>query len=134
MPSPTASPAIAPADTSRVPTMVWRVLLATWVLVLCFVPDPRPLGAPEWAVGAVRAVSGLGEPSGRVVSTLIMRVGGLALLGALLMLALGTRRWSWRSTLAVLLAPALAIGTLWVNYGYFPIRLQIQIASVSAIS
>ncbi len=107
-------------------------LLTAWTLLLCVVPDPRPLGAPEWAVSAVTGLTGLAEPAARVVTSYAMRAGGLALLGTLLMFAVGTTRWNRRSLLAVLLAPGLAIVTLWVNVGNFPIGAQVQLATVSA--
>jgi len=104
------------------------------MLVLCLVPDPRPLGAPEWAVAVLRACTGSGEPAARVAATLALRVAGIALLGALLMVAVGAKRWDRRGIATLLLAPLLAIGTLWINLGYFPIAMQIQIASLSALS
>ncbi len=110
------------------------MLLGAWVLFLWLEPEPRPLGAPEWAVAAVRGIAGLAEPAARLGATLVLRVSGLALLGALTMQALGAREWDRRSLAAVLLAPLLAIGVLWANLGYFPIALQIEIASLAAVS
>lgn len=107
-------------------------LLAAWVLVLCFVPNPRPLGAPEWLVSSVCALTGVGEPAGRVITTSALRAGGFALLGGLLIFVAGTRHWDRRSALAVAFAPGLAIATLWVNLGYFPISVQLQLAALSA--
>jgi uncharacterized protein YfiM (DUF2279 family) len=111
--------------------LLWIGLLAVWFVSLCVVPDPRPLGAPEWAIDLARLL-GLGEPTARAAATLVLRVGGLALLGALLMLAVGARRLGWHSVIAILVAPVLAVATLWVNYGYFPIIPQILIAAPSA--
>src|SRR5260221_14470091 len=85
------------------------VLLGAWSLVLCLEPEPRPLGAPEWAVDLVRSGAGLGEPAARLVATLALRATGLALLGALTMQALGAREWNRRSLATLLLAPLLAI-------------------------
>jgi len=110
---------------------LWRGLLALWFIALWLGPDPRPLGAPEWAVALAGSV-GLSEPSARAAATLVLRVGGIALLGALLMLAFGARKLDRRAVVAILLAPVLAVAALWANYGYFPISLQIQIAGVSA--
>jgi len=108
-------------------------LLGAWLIFLWLEPEPRPLGAPEWAVAALRSMIGLGEPAARLVATLCVRATGLALLGALTMQALGAREWNRRSVAAVLCAPFLAIGVLWANLGYFPIALQIEIASLSAV-
>ena len=64
---------------------LWCGLLALWFVVLWVGPDPRPLGAPDWAVD-LASLLGLSEPAARAAATLALRVGGLALLGALLML------------------------------------------------
>jgi len=110
---------------------LWYGSLALWFVVLWLGPDPRPLGAPEWAVN-LASLLGLGEPAARAAATLVLRVGGLALLGALLMLAVGARKLGRSAAIAILLAPVLAVASLWANYGYFPISIQIEIAAVSA--
>jgi hypothetical protein len=107
-------------------------LLGAWLLFLWLEPEPRPLGAPEWAVAAARACTGAAEPAARLLATLALRASGLTVLGALTMQALGAREWNRRSLLALLCAPLLAIGVLWANLGYFPIALQIAIASLCA--
>ncbi len=48
------------------------------------------------------------------------------------MLAIGARKLGRAAAIAILLAPFLAVAAQWANYGYFPIRPQIQIAAVSA--
>jgi hypothetical protein len=112
--------------------LIWCALLLAWILVLCFVPDPRPLAAPGWAIGAVRSLAGLQEASARMVTTLGLRVAGVVTLGGLLMLALGGQRWTWRSAALIALAPVLAVAATWINHGYFPIRQQIVVAVVGA--
>ncbi len=102
-----------------------------WFVVLWLGPDPRPLGAPEWAVNQA-GLLGLSEPAARAVTTLVLRVVGLALLGALLMLAVGARKLGPAAAIAIFLAPVLAVAALWANYGYFPITIQIAMAAVSA--
>lgn len=129
---PTAAAEAAAAEADPVRRLAGPALLA-WILVLCFVPDPRPLGAPEWAVSAVRSVAGVGESAARAVATVGLRAGGLALLGALTMLTVGSRRWDRRCVVALLLAPVLGLLTLWVNYGYYPIAVQIRIAVIAAV-
>ena len=101
-----------------------------WFVVLWIGPDPRPLGAPDWTVSLAELV-GLSEPTARVGATLVLRVGGLALLGVLLMLAVGARRLGGAAVIAIVLAPVLAVAALWANYGYFPITIQLQIAVLS---
>ena len=109
----------------------WCGLLALWFVILWVGPDPRPLGAPDWAVD-LASILGLSEPTARAAASLVLRVGGLALLGALLMLAVGARKLGRVAAIAILLAPVLAVAALWANYGYFPITIQIEIAAVSA--
>ena len=124
-----------PFAAAPAPRRAWlpQALLGVWTLVLCFGPDPRPLGTADWIVSLVAAVAGLGEPAARVGATLALRAGGIAILGALVMWALGARRWDWRSGLALVLAPCLAVATLWLNYGYFPIAAQLRLAVLSAV-
>jgi hypothetical protein len=110
---------------------LWYGLLALWFVVLWVGPDPRPLGAPEWAVDLAGSL-GLSEAAARAAAALVLRVGGLALLGALLMLAIGAEKLGRAAVVAILLAPVLAVAALWANYGYFPITVQIQFAAVSA--
>ena len=113
---------------------VGSALLGAWLIFLWLEPEPRPLGAPEWIVAALRACTSLGEPAARLFATLCVRATGLTLLGALSMHALGAREWNRRSLAAVVGAPLLAIGVLWANLGYFPIALQLWIASVCAVT
>jgi hypothetical protein len=122
-------PVIAGGMRARAPGL----LLVVWLAVMCLVPDPRPLGAPDWLVRMVVAVAGLGEAPARVVATLALRGGGLALLGALVVLASGARRWGRRAVGALALAPCLAVAAAWVNYGYFPVGVQLQVAVGSAV-
>jgi hypothetical protein len=126
--TPPAAAAVAPVPA----TAISRALLVGWLLVLWLAHDPRPLGAPAWAVAAVASL-GIGEPGARAIATLAMRSGGLALLGALLMWSSGARPWDRRCFAVLLAAPLLAIGALWANCGYFPIRPQILIAAISAL-
>jgi hypothetical protein len=127
----TPDPIADPGTLSSRTRWVWGGLLVLWFAGLCLGPDPRPLGAPDWAVDLVRILAP-GEAAARVLASLALRVAGLALLGVLVMLTLGTRRLSGASVAAIVLSPALAIAALWVNYGYFPITTQIQIAAASA--
>lgn len=130
--SPADSPAPAAPTASRL-VRVCRVLLPCWIVFLCLVPDPRALGAAQFAVDAVRGVLGIGEAGARALATLSLRIAGVALLGALLMVAFGGRRWERRSALMLLLAPLVALVTLWINHGHFPIWVQSQLAIVAAV-
>ena len=61
--------ALEDSSSSRQPsrmTLIWYGLLFAWFVVLCLVPDPRPLGASEVAVKAVRLLLGVSDPIARV--------------------------------------------------------------------
>lgn len=113
--------------------VIWGGLLALWLLVLCFVPDPRPLGAPEWAVGLVRTVLGLSEAGARVASTVALRGVGIGLVGLLAAQFFSSVRLVWAMPLVLVTAPLLAMLSQWINYGYFPVFFQMQLALVSAV-
>jgi len=108
-------------------------LAVVWALLLCFVPDPRPLATPGWSIEALRSLLGLQEPAARVIAAIGIRMILLGLLGILLMLGFGTARFDRRTVLVLLLAPVLAVVTLWVNHGYFPIPGQMKLAVASAL-
>jgi hypothetical protein len=109
----------------RVP-LIWGGLLLIWLIVLCVVHDPRPLGAPEWAVGLVCSLTGISEPTSRVVVTFALRGVGMALIGVLLALALRGVRNQWAVPLGLIVAPLLAVLTQWINFGHFPITPQLR--------
>lgn len=96
-----------------------------WFVLLCVVPDPRPLGAPEWSVRIARRVAGLDEPAARFAATALLRGAGVAMVGVLLALALS----GWRSWYAVAIllagAPLLALAAKRINFGSMPIRPQL---------
>ena len=108
-------------------------MLLAWFLVLCFVPDPRPLGAPEWSVDAVRALTGVTEPAARALATLVLRAFGFGVIGALAALALSSAPIRRAAPIALVVAPSLAVVSQWINHGHFPITLQMQLAVASAV-
>ena len=112
---------------------VWPLVLAIWCVLLCIVPDPRPLGAPDWAVNAVRSILGVSEHTSRAVATIALRACGLALTGVFLSLCLKQISLKTAALVVLLLAPCLAVLCQWVNYGYFPIFVQLQLGIASAI-
>jgi hypothetical protein len=120
------SPTIATthADRSWTP-WVAGVALVIWLVLLCWLPDPRPLGAPEWAVGIARRVVGLTEPQARFVATALLRGAGVGLIGVLLAIAL--HGWYSRYATAATLvgAPFLAVTAKYINFGAVPIRPQL---------
>ena len=118
---------------SNLAPLLWGLLLFIWLVVLCFVPDPRPLGAPEWVVNATRSMSGLSEPGARAIATIALRAMGVGLIGILLALSLSQIRLAIAAPAVLIGASLLAIASLWINYGYFPIYLQLQIAFASVV-
>jgi uncharacterized protein YfiM (DUF2279 family) len=109
----------------RVP-LIWGGLLLIWLIALCIVHDPRPLGAPEWAVGQICSLTGLSEPASRVVVTFALRGVGMAMIGVLLVLALRRVRNQWAVPFSFVVAPLLAVLTQWINFGHFPITPQLR--------
>ena len=120
-------------DPTKIASLIWGIFLLAWLVVLCFGPDPRPLGAPEWAVNAMRSMIGLSEPGARAVATIGLRGIGMGMIGILLSLTLLRVRLPVAAPIVIFGAALLAITSMWVNYGYFPITMQLQLALVSAI-
>jgi hypothetical protein len=112
---------------------IWGVLLLTWFVALCVVPDPRPLGAPEWSVRATGGLIGLSEPAARAVATIVLRASGLGLIGILVSLTLSSVRMRRAAPVALTAAPLVAVASQWINYGYFPVFAQIQLGVASAV-
>ncbi len=118
--------------TKRAP-MIWAVLLLIWFLVLCFVPDPRPLGAPKWAVHGMMSLVGLSEAGARAIATIGLRGTGIGLIGILLSLTLLRVRIPVAAPSVLVGSALLAIISMWINYGYFPIAMQVELALICAI-
>jgi hypothetical protein len=116
---------------------VWLGLLAVWFSILCIVPDPRPLAAPEALVQGAVSLLGMEEASARLVATIAFRAGGLFALGILCALAAGTAHrvpvFLVLLVVVPLIAAALGVAALWVNLEYFPIELQFRIGVLSAM-
>jgi len=111
----------------------WPSALLIWCLLLCIVPDPRPLSAPRLFVDATRAVLNISEPASRAVSTVALRAIGLAAIGILLAFCLKQAPIKIAVPVVLLASPALAILCQCINYGYFPIFLQLQLGIASAL-
>jgi len=101
------------------------VALAAWLVMLCVLPDPRPLGAPEWTVQLVQRFAGIAEPRARFVATTVLRAAGVGLIGVLLAIALSG--WKSRAAVPAILvgAPLLALVAKWINFGGLPIWPQL---------
>ena len=111
----------------------WAAIALIWALLLCFVPDPRPLATPAWSIQLVRSVLHVQDPAARVIAAIALGMFLLGVLGVLLMLASGSRRLERRSLIVLLAAPVLGLVTLWINRGYFPIPAQIKLAVVATL-
>ncbi len=106
------------------PVRIAGIALVAWLVMLCTLPDPRPLGAPEWTVRLVQRLAGIAEPRARFVATALLRGVGVGLIGVLLAIALSG--WKSRAAAAAVLAvaPLLAIVAKWINFGALPIWPQ----------
>ncbi|MFM7205724.1 MAG: hypothetical protein ACKO4T_03510, partial [Planctomycetaceae bacterium] len=115
------------------PVRIAGVALAAWLVMLCVVPDPRPLGAPEWTVQLVQRLAGITEPRARFVATTLLRGAGVGLIGVLLASTLA----SWKSRAAVpavlIGAPVLALVAKWINFGGLPIWPQLAFILLVAL-
>lgn len=120
-------------NSSKHDPFIWAVLLLAWFLLIGLLPDPRPLGAPGWAVNLIRSLGGVSEPAARALATIVLRASGIGVIGILLSLALSNFRLSIAAPAVLVGTVVLAIGSMWINYGYFPITMQIQLAIVSSI-
>jgi len=130
----TASP--EDSSSSRQPsrmTLIWHGLLLAWFVVLCLVPDPRPLGTSELAVKGVRLLAGVSDPIARAFATIALRSMGLVVIGVLLVQSFGRARLKVVVPVALVLAPLLAVVAQWINYTYFPIAQQVWFGVVSAV-
>ncbi|MCK6553952.1 hypothetical protein L6Q96_05120 [Candidatus Binatia bacterium] len=77
------SAAVSIADRPRAPRIA-GLALVVWFVLLCIVPDPRPLGAPERFVEIARRGAGLDEPAARLAATALLRGAGVGMVGVLL--------------------------------------------------
>jgi hypothetical protein len=101
------------------------VAIVLWIPMLCVLPDPRPLGAPEWAVRLAGRMGRLSDPQARFVATAVLRGAGVGFIGVLLAIALSGWR-SWYATACVLAgAPLLALVAKRINFGAMPIWKQL---------
>ena len=112
---------------------VGLIVLGVWFIGLWLIPDPRPLGAPEWAVSLAQSILGVSEPGARAVATFALRGLGLALIGILLAWALRHQPMRRAALIVLVASPVIAIVAQWLNYGYFPIYEQRMLALVSTV-
>ena len=111
----------------------WSACLVAWLLLLGLVPDPHPLGAPEWAVKGMQHLVGVSESTARATTSFALRAAGIGVLGVLLILALGRTPLRHAALIGMIGAPLLAISAKWVNFGFFPIAPQLRFIVAVAI-
>jgi hypothetical protein len=84
-------------------------------------------------VKTIKSVSGTSEPISRAIASLSLRAVAFTLLGILTSMALCRVSRRFALPLALILAPALAVLSQWINFGYFPIATQLKVSIPSAI-
>lgn len=107
------------------PVRIASLGLVAWLVMLCVLPDPRPLAAPEWLVALVQRLAGITEPRARFAATAVLRGAGVGLIGVLLAIALSG--WKSRAAVPAVLvgAPLAALAAKWINFGALPIWPQL---------
>lgn len=113
-------------------TFIGFIATLTLFVAVSVVPDPRPLSAPDWAVQAIQSLFGLSESLSRVVSTIVLRGMAFGLFGVLLALLFMRFPLRWAAPSVLLLSPVFAVGSQWINHGYFPAPVQWQLSIASA--
>lgn len=81
----------------------------------------------------MQSLIGVSEPGARAVATIVLRAFGIGILGILLALTLSRTQMQLAAPAVLLGTAILAIISMWINYGYFPIAMQIQLAMISAV-
>jgi len=111
----------------------WGMALLLWLIALAILPDPRPLGAPEWLVQTVRSAIDVSDPSARAAATIVFRSASVGLIGVLLALSLQRVPTGYAAPFVLVATPLIAVGVKWINFGYLPISPQIELIVVAAI-
>ncbi|MCO8124392.1 hypothetical protein NHH03_21815 [Stieleria sp. TO1_6] len=133
MPASTAWDAPDPQQRILYTRYFFGALLAAWLIALCVVPDPRPLGAPQHCVHLMQRALGLSEPTARMAATLTLRSIGFATIGIFAALTLTSVPMRWSAPGVLVAAPLLAVLCQSINHGYFPVYVQLQLSIGSAI-
>jgi hypothetical protein len=112
-------------DDERAFVVVSGWLLLLWLVGLILLAEPSPLQTPESMVGVVQSLSKLPEPQARVAATIVLRGVGIGMIGVFLAGVLRAYPLSSAAPAVLLLTPLLAVGVRWVQFGYFPLRVQL---------
>jgi hypothetical protein len=113
--------------------LIWAAALFLWLVALCFLPDPRPLGAPEWSVRALRSAIGLSEPTARAAATFVLRSVGVGMIGVLLAMSLQRLPLRSAAPLVLVATPLVAFIAKWINFGYIPVRPELYLIIIVAV-
>ena len=113
-------------------TFGWAVALLIWLFLISFLPDPRPLGAPEWSVRIQRSLVNLSEPTARAAATFVMRGVGVGMIGVLLTMALQRFSLPIAAPLVLVTTPIVAVVAKGINFGYIPVRPQLDLIVIAA--
>ncbi len=100
-------------------------LLLFWLIGMIFLMEPSPLKTPHWLVETLQSMLSLSEPNARIFATMVLRGFGIGMIGVLLAGALRAYPLIWSGPLVMILTPVLALSVKWIQYGYFPLRIQI---------
>lgn len=122
-----------PARAPEIAPRIWAAAFFFWLVALCLLPDPRPLGAPEWSVRVARGLFSLSEPAARAAATFVLRAIGVGMIGVLLTMSLKRLPFRQAAPLVLLTSPLVAVGAKWLNFGYLPIRPQLAFIVTVAI-
>lgn len=92
------------------------------------------MSVPSFLVEKIRSLGEVSEPIARALTSVSLRIAAFTLLGILMSAALG--RFSARVALplGMILAPVLAVLSQWINFGYFPIAIQLKVSMLSAMT
>jgi len=120
-------------DREQATVAISGLLLLVWLVGLIALAEPSPLQTPGSMVGVVQSVLRLPEPQSRVFATMILRGVGIGMIGVLLAGALRAYPLKWAAPAVLVLTPLLAVGVRWVQFGYFPIRVQVLFILAAAV-
>jgi hypothetical protein len=106
-------------------SQIWGLALVVWLLGLCLLPDANPLSSPSWAIDAAKSLFSISESKARIVSAVALRAIGISMIGILLSMSLLDFPIQRAAKYVLTATPVLAVVVKWMNFGYFPILMQL---------
>jgi len=116
------------------PQFGFGAFLLLWLVSMIVLAEPSPLKVPTGMVHPLQSFLELSEPQARVFVSLILRWLGIGMIGVLLASALRSYPLKWAALTVLLWTPLLSIGVKWIQFGYFPIRIQLLFIIMAALS